>query len=336
MTPKSLDLKPASYSFFQSQFTKPVWPSKETSLAGATAIITGGNSGIGFAGTRALLSLNLRRLIIAVRTPAKGEAAASTLREKFPNAKIDVWQIDMLSFKSIQAFAEKCKTLDRLDLAILNAGTAESKFKKSSDGHETTFQVNYLSTVLLASLLLPILKQKSPSGRPGRLSLVNSGTSLAAKFPMATSEGVLSYFDDETTFNALTAYARSKALAHFWILKLAERVKPEDVVVNLVDPGLVKGTSLDRNFNFVFNAIVTAIKFVVARTKEQGASTFVNAAVVQGKESHGCYIQDWKIFPYTAPAYGEEGRALADRIWDETLDVLSFADIDGVIESLSS
>jgi hypothetical protein len=30
---------------------------------------------------------------------------------------------------------------------------------------------------------------------------------------------------------------------------------------------------------------------------EVGSSTYVDAAVVKGKESHGCYVMDWKILP---------------------------------------
>ncbi|KAJ3515627.1 hypothetical protein NM208_g14939 [Fusarium decemcellulare] len=334
MAPKSLDIKPKSYRFFESQFTKPVFPPKGTSLANGTAIITGGNVGIGFATAETVLGLGLSRLILAVRTPSKGEAAASKLLDKFPKAKVDVWQVDMLSYQSVQAFARKCETLDRIDFALLNAGVIEQNYKKGPEGHENMFQVNYLSTVLLATLLLPTLKQRAPAGKPGRLTIVNSGTSIMAKFPNAKLDKVLSYYDDESVFGSLS-YPNSKGLAHFWILKLAERVKPEDVIVNLVDPGLVKGTLLHRNTGSILSAIIAPVKSLAGRTMEQGASTYVDAAVVRGKESHGCYLQDWKIFHYCAAVYGDEGRELAERVWNETLEELSFVDVNGILSSVS-
>ncbi|KAM5352861.1 hypothetical protein ACJ41O_005583 [Fusarium nematophilum] len=333
MAPKSLDIAPDSYHFFQSQFSKPVFPPKDTSLVGATGIITGGNVGLGLATAEGLLSLNLSHLIIAVRTPSKGESVASKLRARFPGATIDIWQVDMLSYQSVQAFAAKCDTLSRIDFAILNAGTIEQKFNIGPEGHEAMFQVNYLSTVLLATLLLPTLKRRAPVGRPGRLTLVNSGTSLMATFPNAKDDKVLAFYDVESEFGN-AAYFRSKALAHFWILKLVERVSSKDVVVNLVDPGLVRGTALHRNTNFVVNAVASLMKRATGRTMEQGASTYVDAAVVRGEESHGCYIQDWKIFHFTKAVYGQEGRALADRVWNETVDALSFVDINGVLSSV--
>ncbi|KAM0425607.1 hypothetical protein ACHAPT_009138 [Fusarium lateritium] len=335
MPPKSLELEPSSYRFFQSQFTKPVWPPKETSLAGGTAIITGANVGLGFATAEAVLALNLSHLVIAVRTVSKGEAAASKLRQRFPKAKIDVWQVDMLSHKSVQDFAKKCETLDRIDFVILNAGTQNATFSKSPEGHEATFQVNYLSTVLLATLLLPTLKHKSPAGRPGRLTIVNSGTALMVKVPNPKDEPALAWYDDEPKFSPASTYWYSKALAHFWILKLAERVRADDVVVNLVDPGLVRSTDLQRNANFILRGIAWLAKWLIARSLAQGASTFVDAAVVRGKETHGSYVMDWKIFHYTKSLYEADGQELAGRIWDETLEMLSFIDINGILNSLS-
>lgn len=296
MPPKSLELEPDSYRFFQSQFTKPLWPPKETSLAGGTGIITGANVGLGFAAAQAVLALNLSHLVIAVRTVSKGEAAASNLRRKFPEARIDVWQVDMLSHESVQAFAKKCETLDRIDFAILNAGTQNTTFTRSPEGHEATFQVNYLSTVLLATLLLPTLKKKAPAGEPGRLTIVNSGTSLMVQVPNPEDEPALAWYDDESKFSPTSTYWYSKALAHFWILKLAERVRADDVIVNLVDPGLVRSTDLQRNANIILRTVVWLTKLVFARSPEQGASTFLDAAIVKGKETHGSYVMDWKIF----------------------------------------
>jgi NAD(P)-dependent dehydrogenase (short-subunit alcohol dehydrogenase family) len=299
MAPKSLDLVADDYHFLSSQFTKPVPLPKNLSLPESTIIITGANTGIGYSTAEKLLSLNLKRLIIAVRSTSKGESAAAKLRAQYSKAEILVWQVDMLSHKSVQDFANKCKTLDRIDVAILNAGSQWTRFELSPEGHESSFQVNYLSTVLLTTLLLPTLKQKAPAGQPGHLTIVNSGTSLTANFPNANDENVLAYYDNKTHFsdgvNPMPSYAKHKALAHFWIYKLVERLSSDDVVVNLVDPGLVRNTSLQQQGNVVVRSIGTVIGWLLARSLEQGASTLIQAGVVMGKESHGSYIMDWRI-----------------------------------------
>ena len=65
------------------------------------------------------------------------------------------------------------KELTRLDMAFMNASVMNTSFKiVPSTGHEDIIQLNYLSTILLSLLLLPVLKSKSPDGAPVRLSII--------------------------------------------------------------------------------------------------------------------------------------------------------------------
>lgn len=297
MSTRSLEIPGRSFRFIHSQFAKAVYPPQGISLTGQTGILTGGNIGLGFACAEWLLELDLSRLILAVRSPTKGEAAAKQLRLKSRATKIEVWQMDMASYTSIQQFADKCEGLDRVDFAILNAGVSNMDFVKSQEGHEEVYQTNYLSTVFLAHLLLPILKESSPPGKPSRLTIVNSGTSLMAKLPHRDETPFLPSFDIEQGWVGTEQYPASKALAHFWILKLVQRVRKEDVIVNLVDPGAVKGTGLTRHVSGIMSLAVTAAQGLVGRTLRSGASTFIDAVFVKGEESHGCFIHDWKIHP---------------------------------------
>src|ERR1700754_3901021 len=121
-TRPSISLKPRHDSFAKIFFKHQVWPNSKPrmdsiSVAHKTAIITGGNTGIGLECGKILLSRQLSHLILAVRTPSKGEEAAAPLRTLYPKAKIDVWHLDMNSYESIRDFAQKCATLPRLDMA---------------------------------------------------------------------------------------------------------------------------------------------------------------------------------------------------------------------------
>ncbi|KAK4099581.1 NAD(P)-binding protein [Parathielavia hyrcaniae] len=337
VTTTSLAIPGAPFRFLHSQFTKPVHPPADLSLAGQTCILTGGNIGLGLACAEWLVELQLARLILAVRTPAKGEAAAKQLRSKGGCvARIEVWQVDMASYQSVETFAARCAgpELRRIDFVILNAGLSSMEYRRTPEGHEEVFQVNYLSTVLLAHLLLPTLREKAPAGRPGRLTIVNSGTALAAKLPRRHETPFLPTFDDKSRWAPMDQYPASKALAHFWILKLAQRVRREHVVVNLVDPGAVKDTGLIRDVKGVLSWAVKAVQWMVARTLRDGASAYLDAAVVKGPETHGCFLHDWKIHSYSRLVYGPEGWALADKIWQETMAELSFANIDAVLERM--
>jgi len=135
---------PASM-FFKSQLgvKAPKLP-KDLNLAGKAAIVTGASTGLGFHCCIHLLSFNLLHLIIAVRSIKKGEDAASKLRTQFLSAKIEVWELEMSSYVSIQSFARRVeKDLTRLDIAILNAGLVKQGYNVvESTGHEESIQVN--------------------------------------------------------------------------------------------------------------------------------------------------------------------------------------------------
>ena len=70
-----------------------------------------------------------------------------------------------------------------------------------------------------------------------------------------------------------------------------------DVIVNLVNPGLVKGTELSRDVSRILGALVTGFKAITTRATDVGASTYLDATVVKGKESHGSFIMSWQIAP---------------------------------------
>ncbi|KAI9842875.1 MAG: hypothetical protein M1838_002951 [Thelocarpon superellum] len=328
--------------FFQNQFrTKIELPTKERypNVEGQCAIVTGSNTGLGLESARQLLSLGLSHLVMGVRSLERGDAAATKLRAANPSAKIEVWELDMESYDSIQAFVRKCQgTLSRIDMVILNAGLSLMKFVTvPATGHETAIQVNYFSTVLLTLLLLPVLKSKSTGRRPPRLTLINSVTSHLCKFPNKGRRPLLASFDDTavTPWSAEERYGVSKLLCQLFIVELAEKVNPDDVIINMVDPGLTKGTSLARDAKGA-TAVAAKLFFSLAgRPVDRGAATYIDAVLGHGKESHGCFLMNCTIAPLACWFY-TDGKALTDPIWTETLQELSFAGVEQIIASMRS
>ncbi|RYP02082.1 hypothetical protein DL764_005963 [Monosporascus ibericus] len=301
----SKDLEPSNAPFFPNVFfhnqfrAKPQPLPQTTNLSGRVVIITGGNTGLGFEASRQLLSFKLSHLILAVRSLSKGEAAASQLRAQHKGANIEVWQLDMSSYDSIRAFTRRVQEqLSRLDIVILNAGVRKHAFETvRSTGHEEAIQINYLSTAFLTILLLPILKSKSPAGVPGHLMIAGAALALAAKFPNQDADPLLPSFDNPKTFDPIDRYNTSKLLMHMFLWKLVDYVSADDVVVNVADPGFVKGTDLTREAKG--GAKVGAVIFgaIAGRNKKDGASTYLDAVVNKGKESHGCFLMGWQIHP---------------------------------------
>lgn len=109
------------------------------------AIVTGSNFGLGLECAHQLLDLKLSKLILAVRSEAKGEKPRSDLLaglELAPSA-IEVWRLDLSDYDSIIKFAQRAQGLDHLDIVVMNAGLhkVEQTFN-SSTGFEEDIQVN--------------------------------------------------------------------------------------------------------------------------------------------------------------------------------------------------
>lgn len=298
----SKDLTPSTQGFgsvfWHNQFrAKPHWPSPTTDLSGKTAIVTGSNTGLGFETVRQLLALKLSHVVLAVRSLERGNHAAKELKQAYSTAQIEVWQLDMSSYISVQSFVERTKSLFRVDFVMLNAGLIKAKFNLVETGHEETLQVNYLSTALLAVLLLPVLKAKGLTGQPPHLSIASAALTLAAKFPNKDARPLLPSFGIAKTFDPSEHYNSSKLLMQMFLWKLIDYVSADDVVVSLPDPAWVKGTNLGRDFPAGVR-MAMQIFALTGRTKQVGASCFVDSLVNKGKEAHGCFIMSWELHPW--------------------------------------
>jgi NAD(P)-dependent dehydrogenase (short-subunit alcohol dehydrogenase family) len=300
ITPKK---RASQLAFLQRQLFRapPVWTQKDVDLSGKTAIVTGSNTGLGFECSRQLLDLGLSKLILAVRSEDKGEEAKKALlvdRNSSKPPTIEVWKLDLSSYESITAFAERTKTLERLDITIHNAGLIKKTFNKNdSTGHEETVQVNYLALALFTLLLLPIIKEKNSPEQPGHLVLVSSDTAAWAAFKGKNSDPLFSGLDNSQIFDSRDQYATSKLLGQLFLTELVKRVPPSAAIINAPNPGLCK-SSLGREFdNPIERVLFSIFQLVLGRHGSVGARAFTDAAVKQGAESHGQYLEDGKVQP---------------------------------------
>jgi NAD(P)-dependent dehydrogenase (short-subunit alcohol dehydrogenase family) len=155
----------------------PLAPTPGT-CKGATYIVTGSNVGLGLEATRHLSALGAARVIMAVRNVGAGEAAKAEIESSTQTSGIlQVWPLDLSSFDSVKAFSKRItEQLDRVDGVIENAGVALLEFSLT-EGCESTITVNVLSTLLLAVLLLPKLKESAKQfGILPHLSIIASET----------------------------------------------------------------------------------------------------------------------------------------------------------------
>lgn len=279
----------------------PALTRSDVDLEGKTAIVTGSNTGLGLETSRQLLDLGLSKLILAVRSTSKGEAARENLLSgRNPKSHdVEVWPLDLSDYSSIIKFGERANTLARLDIAVLNAGVfkAEEEFSTAT-GFEQAIQINYLSNALLMLVLLPVLKQKKASV-PGRLVLVSSDTAGWAKFPEQGATPLLpAYKQKMQKWDMQERYATSKLLGQFFLTELADRVSPSDVVIDAVNPGFCYGSEFQREGDGKLLGVVFKVfTRIIGYPCDVGARTITHAAVRFGEEAHGQYVECGKLRP---------------------------------------
>jgi NAD(P)-dependent dehydrogenase (short-subunit alcohol dehydrogenase family) len=117
------------------------------SFAGRTAIVTGANSGLGAVTARELARVGAK-VILAVRNPARGEAAAREM-----TGDVEVRQLDLQSLASVRQFADGVDS--DIDVLVNNAGIMAVPHAVTSDGFESQIGTNHLGHFALTNLLLP-------------------------------------------------------------------------------------------------------------------------------------------------------------------------------------
>ncbi|KAB5536208.1 hypothetical protein GE09DRAFT_1249901 [Coniochaeta sp. 2T2.1] len=303
------------YYYRQLIVTPPPVTKRDADLTGKTAIITGANGGIGLEVARQLLDLGAK-VIITTRSVSKGEAARQELskgRDLPSQDAIQVWPLDLSSYDSILAFVERAKILDNLDIAVLNAGVFKlAETFDPATGYEEAVQVNYLSTILLTILLLPIMKAKNSRN----------------------STPILPAFKEKVQhWDFAENYRTSKLLGQLFLTELAKRVDPSDVVLDWANPGFCT-SDLGRETSGLIRFLFRIQKTVLAWPCEKGARTLVHAVTTLGRDAHGQFVEDAKIQPGPVLIYKPEGSRLAKQLYEDTLAELEFAAVRGIVDEL--
>jgi NAD(P)-dependent dehydrogenase (short-subunit alcohol dehydrogenase family) len=277
------------------------------SVAGKTAIITGGNTGIGFEIARQLLFLRASRVIITVRSTSKGQEAVASLRalpevkKANPNAKIEFFHLDLDDFQSGVEFAKQIRAeVPELHLLICNGGVNLMSYENSKSGHERVMQVNCYTHFLVTLELLPLLRATAVKrSEPSRLTFVGSNVQshhTLAKYPLSDSKTVIEHYDDKQVYSGLQRYADSKFATHAFVQQLATVVPSSEVITNVPCPGMT-ATKFDRTLPMWLKPIMFVMRKVMARTVEEGARTIIYAAVVAEQDTHGKLLDSNKVDP---------------------------------------
>ncbi|KAF2629666.1 short-chain dehydrogenase/reductase family protein-like protein [Macroventuria anomochaeta] len=309
---------------FRNKWITPSQPTSED-YSGRNIVVTGATSGIGKEAVYKFAVLGASKVIIAARDLKKGESTKAELAKRLGrDDQLEVWELDMMSYDSVVAFAELARELEHLDVAILNAGLRRSSYHAGEQGWEEDLQVNTLSSVLLGVLLLPKLKQsKHYTGKTPVLEFVNSGLHQSAVVPTEVRQqpSILEYYNTREHFREGSQYKYSKVFLMYATNKLASEISSADAIITSISPGFVH-SNLGRDHYFPGVYVLAAvIIFLIMKSPSQGANLILSGTS-QGEAVHGRFWQDDKIQPVPLAVAGTEMKELGLRVWDEIVETL--------------
>jgi NAD(P)-dependent dehydrogenase (short-subunit alcohol dehydrogenase family) len=228
------------------------------SLDGRSVIVTGANSGIGRAAARALAGAGAA-VTLAVRDPAKGEAAAAGMP-----GRVDVRPLDLTSLASVRAFAEGWR--GDVDVLVNNAGVMATPEGRTQDGFELQIGTNHLGHFALTNLLLPRIRDRvvtvsSTGHRMGEIHLDD-----------------LSW--ERRPYSSWRAYGQSKLANLLFTTELQRRLAEagSDVRAMAVHPGYAATNLQHRTGSGVMNALGAIGNRLFAQDEDMGALPTLYAA----------------------------------------------------------
>ncbi|KAG9349355.1 hypothetical protein JZ751_027798, partial [Albula glossodonta] len=227
--------------------------------------------------------------------------------------------VDLASLKSIRQFVQKFK--DRglpLHVLVNNAGVMLVPERKTEDGFELHFGLNYLGHFLLTNLLLDTLKKSGTADSCARIVTVSSATHYGGVITMDDLQGRLCYCSHG-------AYSQSKLALVLFTYCLQQRLTSGGfhVTANAVDPGMVN-TDLYQNLCSPAQLAKRPVAWLLFRTPAEGASTSIYAAASSEMEGvGGCYLYNGRRTQSSDISYNED---LQVKLWKQSCALVGLED----------
>ncbi|KAK4381379.1 Retinol dehydrogenase 12 [Sesamum angolense] len=155
-----------SHPFAAKEHSKNFRPEDmQAQLEGKNCIVTGANSGIGYATAEGLASRGATVYMVC-RNKERGEAALSEIQSVTGNKSVYLEICDISSISDVKSFAARFSSKDvPVHVLVNNAGVLENDRRTTSEGYEMNFAVNVLGTYTMTELLLPLLEKAAPDAR---------------------------------------------------------------------------------------------------------------------------------------------------------------------------
>lgn len=237
------------------------WLPMSASLAGKHIVLTGANSGLGFASARALIEAGAD-LTVVIRDPNKLDNMQAELTNQTGRAADSVELCDMSLLSDVEALCDRLLARQKpIDVLINNAGALFNDYAETSEGIERSVALLLLAPWRMTEQLLPLLEHHQS---PARVINVVSGGMYTQK--LSCGQLIM----EEQQYNGSVAYARAKRALTVLTDQWAEEWQTRNIVVNSMHPGWADTPGVQSalpGFRRVTQSVL--------RSSDEGADTIV-------------------------------------------------------------
>jgi NAD(P)-dependent dehydrogenase (short-subunit alcohol dehydrogenase family) len=250
------------------------------------------------------------------------------------SVNVEVRNLDLSRLDSIHGFIDGLEADEiKLDAIILNAGVALPKARKTESGQEEMFMVNYLSNVMLCTLML----------NKGIVSRGNDKIDFKPRFIFISSDSHQgSSYIDYDEFGKYINYGVKKGISNYSYFKLilntyatelSRKLNPGqvDIGVNVICPGPVH-SNIIKEAPWLLRMVLGAIFRVIFRSPKKAALPVVYMSISPDYEGKtNAYQHMFKSKKMDEKVYiPEEG----EKLWGKSYEL--WESIDPKAEILSS
>jgi NAD(P)-dependent dehydrogenase (short-subunit alcohol dehydrogenase family) len=259
-------------------------------LDGKTVLVDGASSGLGFA-IATDCARRGARVIMACRSgiPEKGEKVKKITGSR----DVHLLKVDFADIPSIKNLVSEVKNkFQTIDILISNAGVVPKMSRKTPQGLEEMFMVNYFSKFILVSLLLEKGCFRTNGSEAPRMIFVDSETHRNPKKFEWDKFGI---YEPYTIGKSMEHYGYNKLLLATFSVELSRRLNPPDgkgkakFSVFTLCPGPIN-SNIGREAPKIFHPLMKLIFSIFFRSPAQAAVPVIYLAA--SKEMEG------KIFDY--------------------------------------
>ncbi|KIK64544.1 hypothetical protein GYMLUDRAFT_220981 [Collybiopsis luxurians FD-317 M1] len=272
-------------------FRKKQWGTESIpDLTGRVAIVTGGNTGLGYITVRELARKGAHVYMFS-RTESRALAAIEKIKTELGpeiKPKIDYVNFNLQKLSSAKQAAEQFLKLEqRLDILVNNAGIMATPYELGPDGIELQ-ACNGTGHFALTIPLLPLMKETAakPNSHVRIVNVTSSGYRLAGSPDFSSLEGL-----NQKSWSSWGRYGLSKLANILFTNELQKRIEESgcnNIYCLSAHPGPV-ATELTRGplQSWPILSPLEPIARLISKTPQQGTLTQLYAATSPEVEEKG-------------------------------------------------